>query len=101
MSTAQGSIAIVNSKLTATILIDSIPFTYATTIAVSLPDFQAVATLTYNHKNDLTGAQSYNGKVGENTFELTLTNGPKITGPLTPPIIPAKAINGSGLWTQG
>ncbi|KAI0340538.1 hypothetical protein BDW22DRAFT_381428 [Trametopsis cervina] len=101
MTTAQGSVASVNSKFTATFIIDEIPFTYSTTVAISVQNFQAVATLTFTTKDQLTGTRTYNGQLGQNALTLNLANGPKISGPLVPPIIPASNINGTGAWTQG
>ncbi|KAI0340537.1 hypothetical protein BDW22DRAFT_1359932 [Trametopsis cervina] len=101
MTTLNGSIASVNSKITATFLLNDIPITYTGTVGVSIPDFQAVAQLTYTADVQITGTQSYNGVLGANTVKLTTGNNVVINGPLTPPIIPAITIVGNGSWSKG
>lgn len=103
MSTARGTL-FRNSpnRITAVFVIDEIQRTFTATVSPAVQPFTSnSATLTYTDPELLTSTRSYSGRIGVNTYELTLANGPTITGDLNVPgISPASTVNGSGAWEQ-
>ncbi|KAI0340561.1 hypothetical protein BDW22DRAFT_1346794 [Trametopsis cervina] len=100
MTSLDGSIASVNSKVTATFFRDGKPVTYLAVVNVSIPDFQASAKLNYTEQSQLIGTQTFHGQLGPNTVELTTASGATMSGPLVLPVIPAISLGGSGIWTK-
>lgn len=58
----------------------------------------AILTWTKNHQ--LTGDRNVIGVVGVDTINITIENGPTITGPLDSSISPQSSVSGSGTWTM-
>ncbi|KAI0340564.1 hypothetical protein BDW22DRAFT_1430710 [Trametopsis cervina] len=99
MSSAHGSLFCKNSKLAATFLIDGHVYMYNGDVHVAVPDFEAVAVITYSAKSELSGHQSSVGMLLTHTVDIQLVNGPKISGTLTAPMVPAMRFTADGIWS--
>ncbi|KAL1839709.1 hypothetical protein VTK73DRAFT_3936 [Phialemonium thermophilum] len=103
MSTAQGFIRGVagGHRFIASFVIDDIQYAFSGMLNPAVAEFTSrEATLTYDSVEQLTSQRNFEGQVGSETVTLTIDNGPRISGPLEPPIYPASAVSGSGMWTQ-
>ncbi|KAH6854678.1 hypothetical protein B0I37DRAFT_362772 [Chaetomium sp. MPI-CAGE-AT-0009] len=90
------------NRVTAVFVVDEIQRTFSATVSPSIQPFTSnSATLTYDDDDQLTSTRSYSGRIGTDTFELTLNNGTKITGDLNVPgLSPASTVNGTGAWEE-
>ncbi|KAL4252801.1 hypothetical protein ABKN59_005415 [Abortiporus biennis] len=88
------------NRITAVFVVDGIQVTYTATVSPSIQPFTSNnARLTYDDIDDLASTRGYDGRIGTDTFKLTLKNGPVIEGNLNVPgIAPAATVNGSGAW---
>ncbi|THH21463.1 hypothetical protein EW146_g106 [Bondarzewia mesenterica] len=103
MPTATGFIKTVSpgTKFTASFTIDDLLYTFAGSLSPSVQNFESnQVTLEYNSIGQLTTRRPFEGKIGKDDFNLTLGNGPKISGTLDTPIDPASTVSGSATWTQ-
>ncbi|KAF5310973.1 hypothetical protein D9619_007963 [Psilocybe cf. subviscida] len=102
MSSANGTIqSMPGGQFTATFQIDETVFRFSGSLMPSTSGFTCrTATLAYTDKQSLTSTRSFSGIVGPNNVDLTIANGPKITGSLDMPVIPACAVMGSGRWSM-
>ena len=90
------------NRVTAVFVIEEIQRTFSANVSPSIQAFTSnSATLTYDTVEQLTSTRSYSGRIGTNTYELTLDNGPKITGGLNVPgLSPANTVAGTGVWEE-
>jgi hypothetical protein len=103
MSTAPGTLIRNNAnRITALFVIDDLQYSYSAIVSPSIQPFTSqTATVEYSDVDDLTSTRAYNGKIGTNTFQLTIDNGPTIKGNLDlPGVDPASSVNGTGAWEQ-
>ena len=64
------------------------------------PKFTAKIELTFDTEAQLTGTRFISGTVGKSKVNLTLGNGPSITGALEVSIGEESSINGNGQWAS-
>lgn len=90
------------NRIIAVFVIDDIQRSFSATVSIALPPFTSnSATISYEDVDLLTSTHSYSGRIGPDTFELTLQNGPKITGRLNDPgIVPGVTVDGTGAWQE-
>ena len=83
------------NRVTAIFVVDGIQWTYSATVSPALQPFTSnLATLKYSDIDQLTSTRPCDGRIGTDTFELKLKNGPVISGELNVPgISPAATIN--------
>ncbi|GLB08644.1 hypothetical protein AtubIFM57258_004544 [Aspergillus tubingensis] len=71
------------------------------TLNPAVPFFGAApATLDYDNKDQLFGAQRIDGHIGTGDFETSFSNSSKIKGDLNTPIDQYISVFGDGIWTQ-
>ncbi|KAG9251963.1 uncharacterized protein F5Z01DRAFT_259407 [Emericellopsis atlantica] len=89
------------SKFIATFIIDDIQFHFSGNLDLPVEEFTCnEASLEYGDMEQLATRQNFDGEVGTEELQLTLSNGPKITGSFMFPINSASNISGSGMWSE-
>ena len=101
MPTAKGHLLRVSaSRITALFSVEGLQVSYTATMCPAMQRFNSRnAALTYGDLDDLAGTRSYIGRIGTESFVLTLANGSKIEGSIEPPgISSANTVTGFGAW---
>lgn len=88
------------NRITALFVIDDIQYQFSATVSPSIQPFSSkLATLEYSSPEQLTSTRSYHGKIGTNTLQLNVDNGPTVRGELNlPGVVPASTVDGAGAW---
>ncbi|KAF8894203.1 hypothetical protein CPB84DRAFT_1650004, partial [Gymnopilus junonius] len=92
-------IATAPSKFESMFIIDDLKYKFSCILPSSIPPFECKdAVLTFTHIKQLTSTRLFNGKIGSETVNLDIQNGPNIQGTLDKPLESGISVSGSGVW---
>ncbi|KAF9156193.1 hypothetical protein DFQ26_009445, partial [Actinomortierella ambigua] len=95
--TARGLVRAVDggNKFISFFDINGVQYRFDGSLVPAVPDLSShIATLKYENKEQLHATRGFHGAIGIDDFELTLVNGPVISGRLDVPVHPKSSVNG-------